>query len=402
MAPKPPVQVRLSTTRTLPDPVLAERCKKSPELGPNILFFSGGTALRGLSRSLTAYTHNSVHLITPFDSGGSSAKLRQAFGMPAVGDIRNRLMALADAGLHGNPEISRLFTHRLDKQGNPAALRAELEALAHGEHPLVAAIPDPMRKIIRAHFYDFLTAAPGNFDLRGASLGNLVLAGGYLSNRRHLDPVIYLFSMLVRVLGVVRPVVNEDLHLAAELEDGMVLAGQHRLTGKEEAPLSSPIRRLWLVDSLDHPTPRQTAIRPKVAELIRQAGLICFPMGSFHTSLCACLLPEGVGREVARAGCPKVFVPSTGQDPELVGQGLEEQLLALTGLLARDCGGEVALDRLLNLVLLDPEHGPRADAALRQRWAARGVRVLDCPLASENSAPHLDPELLAPVLVSLT
>ena len=42
-----------------------------PALGPRLVFFTGGTALRGLSRSLTRYTHNSVHLVTPFDSGGS-------------------------------------------------------------------------------------------------------------------------------------------------------------------------------------------------------------------------------------------------------------------------------------------------------------------------------------------
>ena len=70
-----------------------------PALGPRLVFFTGGTALRDLSRQLTSYTHNSVHLITPFDSGGSSAALRRAFAMPAVGDIRNRLLALADSDL---------------------------------------------------------------------------------------------------------------------------------------------------------------------------------------------------------------------------------------------------------------------------------------------------------------
>ena len=49
-----------------------------PALGPRLVFFTGGTALKGLSRSLTRYTHNSVHLVTPFDSGGSSAALREA------------------------------------------------------------------------------------------------------------------------------------------------------------------------------------------------------------------------------------------------------------------------------------------------------------------------------------
>ena len=45
---------------------------------PRILFFSGGTALRETSRKLVRHTRNSIHLVTPFDSGGSSAVIRQA------------------------------------------------------------------------------------------------------------------------------------------------------------------------------------------------------------------------------------------------------------------------------------------------------------------------------------
>ncbi len=67
--------------------------ESNPDAGPKLLFFSGGTALNGLSQVLKRYTHNSIHLVTPFDSGGSSAVLREAFDMPAVGDLRSRMMA---------------------------------------------------------------------------------------------------------------------------------------------------------------------------------------------------------------------------------------------------------------------------------------------------------------------
>ena len=40
-------------------------------------------------RGLKHYTHNSIHLITPFDSGGSSAVIRRTFRVLSVGDIRN-------------------------------------------------------------------------------------------------------------------------------------------------------------------------------------------------------------------------------------------------------------------------------------------------------------------------
>ena len=73
--------VRITHTARLPDPVKLARYLKSPELGPCVVFFSGGTALTGISRELKRYSHNSIHLVTPFDSGGSSAKLRKAFAM---------------------------------------------------------------------------------------------------------------------------------------------------------------------------------------------------------------------------------------------------------------------------------------------------------------------------------
>ena len=68
----------ISRSARLPDPLRIARCRRAPELGPRVLFFSGGTALRDTSRKLVGYTHNSIHLITPFDSGGSSAHLRRA------------------------------------------------------------------------------------------------------------------------------------------------------------------------------------------------------------------------------------------------------------------------------------------------------------------------------------
>ena len=83
------VHITVARTLTCPDMVRVDRCLRLPEYGPKILFFSGGSAIRDLSSVLKNYTHNSVHLITPFDSGGSSAELRRAFDIVSVGDLRN-------------------------------------------------------------------------------------------------------------------------------------------------------------------------------------------------------------------------------------------------------------------------------------------------------------------------
>jgi CofD-related protein of GAK system len=199
--------LRISRTVQLPDRVRLSRYLKAPELGPRILFFSGGTALTDTSRVLKRYTHNSIHLVTPFDSGGSSAKLRQAFSMPSIGDLRSRLVALADENITGHPEVYQLFTYRFPDDQPASKLLARLDLMIKGKEPLVAAISNPMRRLIRNQLGYFRESMPDDFDLRGASTGNLILAGGYLNNHKHLDPIIFLFSKLVNVLGTVRAVV---------------------------------------------------------------------------------------------------------------------------------------------------------------------------------------------------
>eukprot|EP01047_Picozoa_sp_COSAG01_P079078 COSAG01_NODE_14855_length_1403_cov_0.895706_1_plen_462_part_01 len=127
---EPPLCVVLPPRRVaIPDPAAVQRCARLPELGPQVLFFSGGSALRAISQALKRYTHHSVHLITPFDSGGSSATIRDAFDMLAVGDLRNRLTALADDGAYGNPDFLALASYRLPESTDSAQLTAELTSM---------------------------------------------------------------------------------------------------------------------------------------------------------------------------------------------------------------------------------------------------------------------------------
>lgn len=385
---------------TVPDELKLERYRRAPEVGPRLLFFSGGTALNDLSQRLTEYTHNSIHLVTPFDSGGSSAKLRDAFGMLSVGDMRSRMMALANRTVTGHPEIYRLFAYRLPRDNDADALADELEALVSGDHELVAAVPDPMRKIIRSHLRFFQAAMPSAFDLRGASVGNLILAGGYLNNERHIDPVIYMFSKLVEVLGTVRTTTSEFLHLAARLTDGSVVVGQRNVTGKEVPPIKAPVEELFLTSDISNPSPVRPAVRDKVRELIGQAELICFPMGSFYSSVLANLLPEGVVAAIGENHCPKVFIPNTGVDPEQIGMSPADAVAVLQRYLRSSDNGTVSPDGL-SLIVLHSDHRHYHGAVDTEAIRRLGVQVVEAPLVSERSRPLIDSELLLPVLLSL-
>jgi CofD-related protein of GAK system len=398
-------QILLSRRVDIPDQLKISRYQKAPELGPRLLFFSGGTALNGLSRALKAFTHNSIHLVTPFDSGGSSAKLRRAFQMPAIGDLRSRMTALADESVTGHPEIIRLFTYRLAQQDSGEHLLKQLQNLASGKDPLVSEILNPMRRLICNQLGYFLQAMPRDFDLRGASIGNLILTGGYLNNHQHLDPIIFLFSKLVNVQGTVRATVNDNLHLVAELDTGEQLCGQHLITGKEVAPLHSPIHRLGLCPGLDDPSPVQARLRKKVRRLIASAELICYPPGSFYTSLMANLLPQGVGRAIADSGAAKVYIPNLGQDPEQLGLDLHGQVQRLLAQLQADAPGACP-GELLNFVLLDAARGNysgQPDTRRLQQWLqGQGIQLIDLPLISKTSAPCYENGLLVQALLSLT
>ncbi|MFA7346612.1 MAG: GAK system CofD-like protein [Desulfurivibrionaceae bacterium] len=397
------MKIKVCREITLPDPVRVELYRRTPELGPRLLFFSGGSAMRGVSRELIRYTHNSCHIMTAVDSGGSSATLRQTFFMPSIGDIRARLMDLADQSVQGNPEMYRLFAHRFPKEGNQEKLLTELRAMAAGKHRLVSVIPDPLRKIVRHHLKIFLARMPENFALAGASIGNLVLTAGYLDNGRHLDTVIFLFSKLVEARGTVRPVLNRYLHLGAMLDDGEAVIGQHLLTGKEAPSLRKKIVHLFL--SMTTSPSSKGEIRPRVrdklSKLILSAQLICYPMGSFYSSIIASLLPEGVTEAIQRNLCPKIYIPSMGKDPETVGLTLMDQIETLLHYLRKN-RPDIPTHQVLNCVLIDSKNGGYSGEVDQERLAELGIQLIDCPLVSEESAPLCEPRLLVPLLLSLS
>ena len=395
-------KIRVARTVDIPDALRISRYRKIPELGPRILFFSGGSALNGLCKTLKSYTHNSIHLVTPFDSGGSSAELRQAFGMPSIGDLRSRLMALADETVLGHPEVYELFTYRFPKDADNQDLRVRLREMADGKSERIADVPNPMRRLIRNQLGYFLDAMPEDFDLRGASIGNLILVGGYLNNHHHLDPIIYLFSKLVNVQGTVRAIVNDDLHIAADLADGSRVIGQHRLTGKEVMPLTSAITKLFLSRSRDSFEPASAQLRKKNRKLISNADLICYPPGSFYSSVLANLIPEGVGRAIAGNDCPKVFIPNLGSDPEQIGMNFEQVINALLDQLRADLPEKCGAQNLLNFVLMDSDNGQYPEGFSRKYLNDLGIELIDVKLVSKQSAPYYDNDLLVSALLSLT
>lgn len=374
------------------------RYRKAPELGPRILFFSGGSALNQLSQQLKRYTHNSIHLVTPFDSGGSSAVLRKAFAMPAVGDMRSRMMALADESTLGHPEVFRLFTHRLGLGESKELLRQQVEQMQQAKDRLVKAIPEPIRSLICDYLGYFLEEAPKNFNYCGASIGNLILTGGYLAHNRSLDPIAFLFSELVHVRGTVRTITDENTELKVTTESGRQIIGQHLITGKEVEPLGERIVDMQL--AYREETDPMSRVRKQGRRLIRSAELIVFPPGSFYSSVLANLLPKGVGKAVVDNPATKVFVPNLGEDPEQSGMSLRHQIEQFERFVGRDLGQES--HPVIDILLTDSILHPEIDAELVTWLAEREIQLIDVDLAGAERSDRYDEQKLCEALLALT
>ena len=380
------------------------RYRKAPELGPKVLFFSGGSALRGFSRVLASYTHNSIHLVTPFDSGGSSAELRRAFSMPAVGDLRARLLSLADDSVTGHPDIAALFSHRLTNEHGRIGLEKGLEDLSTGKHALLKAIAEPMRSLIQSYIAEFRHQMPDNFDLDNASVGNLILTGGYLLHNRSLDPIAFLFGQLIKTRGTVRTTTDADLQLEVELENGRKITGQHRFTGKETAEIDSPITSIKLSgDADDVDTLDASKVAKETRKLIDSAELLVFPPGSFYSSVIANILPKGVIKAIQKNPAPRVYVPSLGTDLETLGMTLLDQIRVLDGYLSSRASNKRPKKPGIDFLLFDSRLLEISNRQADSIQNDLGIQIIDVDLArDEADLNRYDDAKLAEALLSLT
>lgn len=200
-----------------------------------IVAIGGGTGMHALLKGLTARDVDVCAIITVADDGGSSGRLRKDFDIPPPGDIRNCLVALADAK---DPILGELFQYRFEDS------------------------------IIKGHsfgnlFIAVLTKLTGDF--RGA---------------------IERARQLLGVRGKVIPATEMKVVLVAEHHDGTKSTGESAI-GKSR----KPIQRIRLL-------PRPPAISEEIRSHLRGADVICIGPGSLYTSICPNLLVPGMTQEI--------------------------------------------------------------------------------------------------------
>ncbi|GAA5934987.1 hypothetical protein JCM3775_004669 [Rhodotorula graminis] len=208
----------------------------------NFCVIGGGT---GCNAVLAAFAdaERTTFIVPVSDDGGSSSEVQRVLGGPALGDIRSRLIRLIPPSPLNSPLdcIRKLLEYRLPGEGSGkshAEVKGEWHEIVEGTHKLWRGIPGDRKETIRAFLVHFESAvlkkAQRGFNFKKASIGNLFLSGASLF-LGSVPSAIFLFASLtgiahdrVRIVPVINT--SSTVTIAAELEDGQIIAGQSEIS----------------------------------------------------------------------------------------------------------------------------------------------------------------------------
>jgi len=219
--------------------------KKQLVRGPKIVAVGGGTGLSVLLSGLKEFTSNITAIVTVTDDGGSSGRLRQEFDILPPGDIRNCLVALADA-----PALMRdLFQFRFDT----------------------------------------------NSALSGHSFGNLFIT---VMTRLTGDfgVAIKETSKVLALKGQVIPSTLDNVRLVAENKDGTITEGEENIPKSHK-----PINKISL-------KPSRPQASPEAIKALEEADIIILGPGSLYTSIIPNLLMKEITDAIVSSEAIKVYV----------------------------------------------------------------------------------------------
>ncbi len=198
-------------------------------MNKKVVVLGGGTGLSTLLRGLKQFPVDIKAIVAVSDDGSSTGRLREEFNTPAVGDIRQVLIALSET----EPLVENLLNYRFNTSS----------------------------------------------DLNGHAVGNLILTA--MSNiTGNLSVGIESLSKVFNLKGKLIPLTDENVVLVGHMSDGEIIEGEHHITEYR--------KKIEKVTYKTMPTANEDAI-----EAIMEADLVILSMGSLYTSIIPNLLiPE--------------------------------------------------------------------------------------------------------------
>lgn len=219
-----------------------------------IVVIGGGTGTHPILRGLKKYSSeiDITAIITMADSGGSTGRLRDEFGQLPIGDVRMALTALASDVNEDDHLLRELFLHRFDK----------------GE------------------------------GLNGHNFGNLLMVALTQILGSEAEAV-KAASRILRIKGTVLPVTEDNIHIVATYDDGVIIEGEHEIDDPKEDRFEHHIVSLA--------TTTKGKINEAAREALLTADLILLGPGDLYSSLLANCVIEGVPEAIRESKGQFVF-----------------------------------------------------------------------------------------------
>lgn len=213
-------------------------------MNKKVVVLGGGTGLSTLLKGLKMFPVDITAIVSVSDDGRSTGRLRDEFNIPAVGDVRQVLVALSET----EPLVEKLLNYRFNTTS----------------------------------------------DLNGHTVGNLLLTAASNITGNMSDGVEAL-SKVLNLRGKVVPLTEDNVTLMGRMEDDSIIEGEHNITESDKK-----IKEVFYKD-----TPEINSLALKA---IREANLIILSMGSVFTSIVPNLICKSVIDEIDKSNANIIYV----------------------------------------------------------------------------------------------
>lgn len=220
-------------------------------MSKKVVVLGGGTGESTLLRGLKEFPIKITAVVTVADDGRSTGRLREEFHIPAVGDIRQVLIALSSV----EPTAQEILNYR------------------------------------------FKTSS----DLNGHAAGNLLLTAATNVTGSVSDGIEALAKIL-NLKGKVLPLTEDNVVLVGHMSDGTVIEGEHFIT---ESPAS--------IKKLEYK--KEPIVNENVITEIEEADLIVISMGSLFTSIIPNLIPKEVKKAIDNSNAKIMYISNMMTQP---------------------------------------------------------------------------------------
>lgn len=215
----------------------------------SVVVMGGGTGIFPVVSAVKKLGFDVTTIVATSDSGGSTGRIRDEFGFPPVGDLRQSLAALADDAAAA--EIRSLLLYRFEKGSG----------------------------------------------LKGHNLGNLILTA-LQDITGSTTAALAEAARIFRIDGRVIPVTEAVVQLKIKYADGTEVVGEHILDEPTETPKSIAAVSL---------TP-DCKLNPTAREAIARANYCIIGPGDLYASLLAVLVTPGLAAAMQDSNAPVLYI----------------------------------------------------------------------------------------------